>query len=108
MLQGMKSEAGGEYLFPIHAELYGNRGRAAREALSFREVLDAAGITREGVTVHSWRHTFNTRLAEAGADKETRKRLSGHTQDATSDRYNHAEYYAADLEAIEKAAAGAA
>lgn len=102
MLKGMKKD--GEYLFPLHAELYGDRGRAAREALSFQEVLTVAGVTRDGITIHSWRHTFNTRLAEAGVDKETRKRLSGHTQDATSDRYNHAEYYVADLKAIESAA----
>lgn len=94
----------GEYLFPFHAELYGNRGRAAREALSFGEVLAAAGIRREGVTVHSWRHTFITRLAEAGIDKETRMRLAGHTQGETSDRYNHAKYFALDMKAVEAAA----
>lgn len=102
MLKGMKKD--GEYLFPLHNELYGNRGRAAREALSFQEVLTAAGVKRDGITIHSWRHTFVTRLSEAGIDKETRKRLAGHTQDATSDRYNHAKYYDADLKAIESAA----
>ena len=102
VLASMKRE--GEYLFPLHAELYGNRGRAAREALAFGEVLALAGIIREGITVHSWRHTFITRMAEAGIDKETRKRLAGHTQDATSERYDHAKYFSLDMKAVEAAA----
>lgn len=102
VLRGMKKTAG--FVFPLHAELYGDRGRAARAVLSFAEVLAKAGIDREGVTVHSWRHTFITRLAEAGVDKETRKRLAGHTQDATSDRYDHAKYFERDLKAVESAA----
>lgn len=102
VLRGMKKGTG--FVFPLHAELYGDRGRAARAVLSFAEVLAKAGIDREGVTVHSWRHTFITRLAEAGVDKETRKRLAGHTQDSTSDRYDHAKYFERDLKAVESAA----
>ena len=102
VLRGMKRT--GDEMFPLHAELYGNRGRAARAMLSFAEVLTAAGISRQGISVHSWRHTFVTRLAEAGVDKETRKRLAGHTQDATSERYDHAKYHDRDLKAVESAA----
>lgn len=94
----------GEYLFPLHAKWYGNRGRQSREALSFREVLDAAGIKRYGITVHSWRHTAASRLAEAGVGKETRKLLLGHTVDDTADRYDHASH-AAEIRAAQESAA---
>ena len=93
----------GDYLFPVHAELYGNRGRAAREILSFREVLDAAGLGDAGYTVHSWRHTAATRLAESGADIETRKALLGHRVDATAERYDHDEHLDAKRAALERA-----
>jgi len=93
----------GDYLFPVHAELYGNRGRAAREILSFREVLDAAGLGDAGYTIHSWRHTAATRLAETGADIETRKALLGHRVDATAERYDHDEHLDAKRAALERA-----
>ena len=94
----------GDYLFPVHSELYGNRGRQARSALNFREVLDAAGLGDAGFTVHSWRHTAATRLAEAGADIETRKRILGHTEDATARRYDHDEHLAEVAAALKSAA----
>ncbi len=93
----------GPYLFPMHAHLYGDRGHKAREALSFGEVLDAAGISHE-YTFHSWRHTAATRLAETGATKDTRKMILGHTTDENAERYDHAEHLAEITEAIEAAA----
>lgn len=94
----------GEYLFPIHSELYGNRAAKTRAGLVFREVLDAAGITERGYSVHSWRHTAATRLAAAGADIETRKRILGHTVDVTARRYDHDEHLAETRQALESAA----
>lgn len=79
----------GDFLFPAHAELYGKRGKAG---FKFREVLDLAGVVGEGYSIHSWRHTAATRLAEAGADIETRKRILGHTEDITARRYDHDEH----------------
>ena len=97
-------ERRGDFVFPLHEDLYGMRGRAARSVLNFREVLDAAGITGEGYTIHSWRHTAATRLAEAGVAIETRKRILGHTEDATAERYDHAEHVREMREALEGAA----
>lgn len=94
----------GDYLFPLHAELYGDRGRASRELLSFAEVLTAAGLGDAGYTIHSWRHTAATRLGESGADIETRKSLLGHRVDATAERYDHAEHLADKRAALERAA----
>jgi integrase len=103
VIDGISRETG-DYLFPVHAELYGKRGKSYQAALNFREVLNAAGVTGEGFTIHSWRHTAATRLAEAGADIETRKRILGHTEDATARRYDHDEHLAETAAALESAA----
>lgn len=93
----------GDYLFPLHADLYGRRGQSSRD-IPFKEVLAAAGLANAGYTVHSWRHTAATRLGEVGADIETRKALLGHRVDATAERYDHAEHLAAKRAALERAA----
>lgn len=101
-------ERRGDFLFPQHAEYYQNKkSRSQKDAgLAFREVLDLAGIVGEGYSIHSWRHTAATRLAEAGADIETRKRILGHTEDTTARRYDHDEHLAETRRAIEQALAG--
>ena len=93
----------GDYLFPIHAEMYGKTSPAARRLLNFREVLKAAGLDNAGYTIHSWRHTAATRLAETGADIETRKALLGHRVDSTAERYDHDDHIAAKRAALERA-----
>lgn len=95
-------ERRGDFLFPAHAELYGKRGKSC---FKFREVLDLAGVRGEGYSIHSWRHTAATRLAEAGADIETRKRILGHTEDVTARRYDHDEHLDETRRAIEQALA---
>lgn len=91
-----------EYLFPLHSALYGKRGKSVQRQLSFREVLDSAGI--EGnYTFHSWRHTVATRLAEAGVSKDTRKMILGHTTDENAERYDHAEHLDEIRKALEAA-----
>lgn len=95
----------GDYLFPLHSELYDQRAARSRIGLIFREVLDAAGIHEPGYTIHSWRHTAATRLAASGVDIETRKRILGHTIDSTARRYDHDEHLEETrtaLEAMEK------
>ncbi len=52
-----------------------------------RELFTAAGIDREYGTLHRLRHTFGTRLLEAGADIETVRDLMGHADIATTGRY---------------------
>lgn len=93
----------GDYLFPMHAELYDRRGMASY-VLPFREVLEVAGLGEKGYTVHSWRHTAATRLGDAGADLETRKRLLGHRVDTTARRYDHSEHLDETRAALEAAA----
>lgn len=95
---------GGDFLFPMHSELHTNHWRVSREALSFAEVLKAAGLYGQGFTFHSFRHTAATRLAAAGVGIETRKRILGHTVDATARRYDHDEHLAEVKAAMEAAA----
>jgi integrase len=47
---------------------------------------------------------MRSRLAEAGADIETAKRLLGHTSDAMSEHYDHADHMDELTAAIEAAA----
>ena len=95
----------GEYCFPVHARNWGRHGGLER-VLNFSEVLAAAGIAGKGYTVHCWRHTAATRLAESGAPLDVRKRLLGHREDDTAARYDHAEHLEESRAAIERAARG--
>ena len=100
ILKGLSFDGDDAYLFPLHAHLYGKSGHGAYDKLNFREVLDEAEVFREGLTIHSWRHTALTRLDEAGVDRETRKRIGGHTVDSTADRYQHNQHIAENMAAM--------
>ena len=77
----------GEYVFPRFAGAYPNDPWEE----DFGKILDRAGVRGKGYTFHSYRHTFRTRLKEAGVPDELAKELGGWTQDATLARYNHAD-----------------
>ena len=62
-----------------------------------REQREALKMTGEFV-LHSLRHTYGTRLGEAGADAFTIMRLRGHSSVTVSQRYVHPTH-----EALEKA-----
>jgi integrase len=51
-------------------------------------VRDVLGLPKEFV-LHSLRHTFGTRLGEAGADAFTIMRIMGHSTITVSQRYVH-------------------
>ena len=75
------------YVLPEFAKAY----PGDPEDCTFASILKAAGVTDPTITFHSWRHTFRTRLAEAGVSDDLAKRLGGWTQDATVQRYDHAD-----------------
>lgn len=89
----------GDFVLPLHAELY-PKGKVAYEILNFREVLNAAAVIGEQFTFHSWRHTLRTRLAEGGASIEVAKRLLGHTNDEMSLHYDHSSHVEESLKAL--------
>lgn len=91
----------GDFIFPLHADVY---GRPGQKILVFADVLRAAGLDGKGYTIHSWRHTAATRLAATGADLATRKRILGHTVDETAARYDHDEHLDETRAALERAA----
>jgi integrase len=54
---------------------------------SFATACRMAGI--EGFRFHDCRHVFASRLIEAGLSTDQAKKLTGHTQTATFDRYHN-------------------
>ena len=48
-----------------------------------------AGVTREGLTFHSFRHFFNSELVGAGVQGELIRAVVGHQSEAMTDRYLH-------------------
>jgi integrase len=69
----------------------GSSGHLTTLKKAFTKVLDAAGIacvTGEGrVTWHSLRHSFGSRLGDAGVPAGTIRELMGHANLATTQRY---------------------
>lgn len=58
----------------------------------FKTIIERAGIAEQAgelLTFHCWRHTFDTRLAEAGVSQEVRMEMTGHTVKETERIYNH-------------------
>ena len=93
-------------IFPRHAKSYRTIGQAPKDS-RFCDILTNAGTDpSDGYSFHSWRHTFRTRLAEAGVSTELAMRLCGHTTAAMSAHYDHAAHLAEMARAIEAAAAG--
>lgn len=80
-----------EYIFPWRLS-HPNGQRPKRGDCFFGEVLRRAGIVAgkgEKVSFHSLRHTFVTRLADAGVAEDVRMRLAGHTNAITHGVYTH-------------------
>ena len=71
-----------------------------RMKVLFSDVLENAGIDTKIYTFHSWRHTFRTRLAEAGVSSEVARRLGGWTNLEMAAHYDHASHLGEMREAI--------
>lgn len=86
ILLRLSREARGAYLFTN--DLTGGRLTRAVLAHALREACEDVGIY--GVHPHSFRHTFGTRLAEAGVNVKVIQRLMGHADVTMTLKYIHA------------------
>ena len=77
----------GDAILPVLNASYPHQYKAS--CGPFSAVLERAGIT--GRRFHDWRHTFASRLAEAGVRTELIKKMGGWTQTATALHYQHSE-----------------
>jgi integrase len=82
-----------EWVFPWQRGRY----KSSQRRTEFGQILEAAGVKDGGrLSFHCWRHTFRTRLAEAGVSKDLAQKLGGWTSEI-SELYNH------DFEGLAKA-----
>ena len=92
LAEARKSATGDGLLFPRHAAAYISTGMGPKGS-RFAQILEQAKLKpKDGYSFHSWRHTFRTRLAEAGVSTETAMRLCGHTNARSSATYDHADH----------------
>jgi len=76
-----------DYVFPGYHDA--TRPMVVQRARNwFRELKDLAGIKKEGA-LHMWRHTYATRMVEAGHSLLTLKRALGHTSLKSTMIYLH-------------------
>lgn len=81
------------FVLPEHGAAYGHGGLKSQEG-AFADVLKSAGLDTDYYTFHSWRHTFRTRLAEAGVSDDAARRLGGWTNLKMAAHYDHATHIA--------------
>ncbi|NCA83720.1 MAG: hypothetical protein EOM72_13445 [Opitutae bacterium] len=90
------------FVLPEHARWYPKPAKGSMG--TFAAMLRRAAGVDGRHTFHSWRHTWRTRMSEAGVSDEIAKRLGGWTRDATALRYDHDARSAELREAVERAA----
>ncbi len=89
----------GGFVLPEHGVRYASRSRVSPP---FSAVLAAAGVTGGQYTFHSFRHTANSRMAEAGVPSATRQMICGWTNAGMAKHYDHARHLAEMAEAVMK------
>ncbi len=79
-----------DYVFTVNGQPIGH-SRTYREINRIKDNIAKAGLDfPEDFTLHSLRHTFATRAAEAGIDLNTLKNIMGHSSlSMTADLYSH-------------------
>jgi integrase len=111
-----RKSSGIEVWIPIAAPLYeelkgGGEGFVLPEHgvkypmpmdVPFSSVLAAVGIKGREFSFHSWRHTANTRMADAGVPSAVREMICGWTGANMAKHYDHARHLKELAEAVAK------
>ncbi|MBX3006939.1 MAG: tyrosine-type recombinase/integrase [Melioribacteraceae bacterium] len=82
-IQLLKKNSSSSYVFtsPSNGKL------SERTLLSIcKQISEEAGITKNA-TLHKWRHSFNSHLAQCGVDYSSRQYLMGHKPQSMTDHY---------------------
>jgi len=74
---------------PLIKSSLGKRMTPRRLSIMVQKYLKEAGIARQGISVHSLRHSYCVRLLEKGASLRATQILLGHKSIATTERYMH-------------------
>jgi integrase/recombinase XerD len=80
------SNRNNRYLFESNRSTKYSTRRIQQLCAHFRFRADLNSVQ---LTPHTFRHIYNTRLAESGVSKETRALLAGHSNSNTQDIYTH-------------------
>ena len=78
ILEEISKDSYAETLFPI-----------PKSTLQHQMLRTCRKLKLEGLSLHSFRHSFGTRLGEAGASAHVVKQLMGHSSISVSQRYVH-------------------
>lgn len=76
-------------LMPLIVNKRGGRMTARRIAIMVKGYFKKAEVDRAGISVHSIRHSFCSRLLERGVSLKTIQILAGHKNISTTERYLH-------------------
>jgi len=72
-----------------HRKRDGERSELTTIDQAWYRSLERAGLKGKGITVHSLRHTFATRLLDSGVDPRVRSLLMGHVPRDMTAEYTH-------------------
>lgn len=95
VLKAEKNKEG--YVLPAHGPKY-----PMPLDVPFSTILGAVGIKGREYSFHSWRHTANTRMAEAGVPSNVREMICGWTGANMAKHYDHARHLKELSEAVAK------
>lgn len=98
VLEELHRTAQDGFVLPGHGVAYSTRRRLP---VPFSAVLAKAGLDAGDFTFHSWRHTFRTRLGEAGVPDAVAARF-GWTNLAMAAHYDHAGHEAEMRDAVSR------
>lgn len=84
-----KFTKGSESGAPLLISSYGKRITNRRVAMMFQKYLGISRLKKDGISIHSLRHSFCVRLLEKGVNLKVIQILAGHKNLSMTERYLH-------------------